>query len=583
VTAAGRAGPRRGPAASARRLLTLGARGRRRVLLATAIGVTGELCAIGLLATGAWLLLSAALRPPILTLSVAIGAVQLFALARGVARYGERLASHDLGLGLQARLRAWLYRRLERLVPAGLPGGERGDLLDRLICDTEEAQDLVVRVAVPLVTTALAWLAAVLTSTALLPAAGGVLVVSGVLGACGVAAAAALAGHRAAALPAARGEVGAWVLQSLASAEELTVLGAEQWAAGQLAEREGQLAARTRAVAAATGLGRAATALAGGGGLAGVAWTGGMAVRAGHIGPVVLGVLVFLSLGVAALLQGLPEALSRLPVIRESLRRLAGLEQIPGPVAGLEQIPGPVPGPPGTGQEWRGPASATIVLRRAAVGYPGRPGVAPAPVVSDVDLELAPGRPVALAGPSGSGKSAIVLALLRFIDLHAGELTVNGADARAIPPEHFRALVAWCPEQPVLFPASLRANLRLGAPHVTDGQMAGLLAELGLGPWLDQLEDGLDTVLASWGHPVSGGEMQRLGLARAMLTDRPVLVLDEPTSHLDPATADATLSAVLERTGRRSVLWVTHRPAELAAFPDVVDLAPRRAGAGTAR
>jgi ATP-binding cassette subfamily C protein CydCD len=91
-------------------------------------------------------------------------------------------------------------------------------------------------------------------------------------------------------------------------------------------------------------------------------------------------------------------------------------------------------------------------------------------------------------------------------------------------------------------------------------------------------------VLASWGHPVSGGEMQRLGLARAMLTDRPVLVLDEPTSHLDPATADATLSAVLERTGRRSLLWVTHRPAELAAFPDVVDLAARRgAGAGAAR
>jgi ATP-binding cassette subfamily C protein CydCD len=574
VTAAGRTGPRRGPAASARRLLTLGARGRRRVLLATAIGVTGELCAIGLLATGAWLLLSAALRPPILTLSVAIGAVQVFALARGVARYGERLASHDLGLGLQARLRAWLYRRLERLVPAGLPGGDRGDLLARLICDTEEAQDLVVRAAVPLVITALAWLAAVLTSTALLPAAGGVLVVSGMLGACGVAAAAALAGRRAAALPAARGEVGAWVLQSLASAEELTALGAEQWAAGQLAEREGQLAARTRAVAAATGLGRAATALAGGGGLAGVAWAGGMAVLAGRIGPVVLGVLVFLALGVAALLQGLPDALSRLPVTRESLRRLAGLERLPGPVAG----------PPGTGREWRCPASATIVLRRAAVGYPGRPGVAPAPVVSDVDLELAPGRPVALAGPSGSGKSAIVLALLRFIDLHAGELTVNGADARAIPPEHFRALVAWCPEQPVLFPASLRANLRLGAPHVTDGQMAGLLAELGLGPWLDQLEDGLDTVLASWGHPVSGGEMQRLGLARAMLTDRPVLVLDEPTSHLDPATADATLSAVLERTGRRSLLWVTHRPAELAAFPDVVDLAARRgAGAGAAR
>jgi ABC-type multidrug transport system fused ATPase/permease subunit len=117
--------------------------------------------------------------------------------------------------------------------------------------------------------------------------------------------------------------------------------------------------------------------------------------------------------------------------------------------------------------------------------------------------------------PSGPGKSAIVLALLRFTDS-------------------------------------------------------------GLGPWLDQLGDGLGTVLAPWDHPVSGAEMQRLGQARAMLTGRPVLLLDEPTSHLDLATADATLMAMLERTGQRAVLWVTHRAAELAAFPDVVDLAVRR-------
>ena len=556
----------------ARRMLALGARGRRRILLAAGVGVTGELCAIGLLATGAWLLLSAALRPPILTLSVAIGAVQVFALARGAARYGERLASHDLGLGLQARLRAWLYRRLERLVPAGLPGGDRGDLLTKLISDTGEAQDLVVRAAVPAVTTALAWLAAVLTATVLLPVAGGVLLVAGVLGACGVAASAALAGHRTAALPAARGEVGAWLLQSLASAEELTAFGAEQWAVARLAERERELGARTRAAAAATGLGRAAVALAGGAGLSGVAWAGGMAVVAGRIGPVLLGVLVFLALGSAALLQGLPDALSRLPVSRGSLRRLAGLERLRDPVTGPPRTAPPAPAGDADGLLPRGTA-ATIVLRRAAVAYPSRGAAAAVPVVSDVSLELAPGRPVALAGPSGSGKSAIVLALLRFIDLHAGELIVNGADARAVPPNRLRELLAWCPEQPVLFPASVRANLRLGAPHATDGQIISVLTDLGLGPWLDQLDDGLDTVMAPWGHPVSGGEMQRLGLARAMLTGRPVLLLDEPTSHLDAATADATLTAVLERTRQRALLWVTHWPAELAAFPAVVDLA----------
>lgn len=101
--------------------------------------------------------------------------------------------------------------------------------------------------------------------------------------------------------------------------------------------------------------------------------------------------------------------------------------------------------------------------------------------------------------------------------------------------------------------------------------MTELLGRFGLAPWLDRLERGLDTVLAPWGHPVSGGELQRLSLARAVLTGSPVLVLvlDEPTSHLGQATAGAVLEAVLEHARGRSVLWVTHRPAELALFPDV--------------
>ena len=191
------------------------------------------------------------------------------------------------------------------------------------------------------------------------------------------------------------------------------------------------------------------------------------------------------------------------------------------------------------------------------------------PVLRGLDLELAPGRPVALTGPSGSGKTSVVLALLRFIDLSAGRLTVDGADARMLPPEQIRELIAWSPEQPALFPAPLRANLRVGAPHTTDRQITELLGQLGLGPWLDQLESGLETVVAPWGHPVSGGELQRLSVARALLANRPVLLLDEPTGHLDPDTAATVLNAVLELTADRSLLWITHRPEELRQFPEV--------------
>jgi ATP-binding cassette, subfamily C, bacterial CydCD len=347
--------------------------------------------------------------------------------------------------------------------------------------------------------------------------------------------------------------------RTLAAREELAALGAADWALAQLAARERALGARTRAVAAAVGLGRAACALAGGAGLAGVAWTGAAAVRSGRIGPVELGVLVFLALGTAALLQGLPDAAGRLPVSRASLDRLANIGRVSVPVTAA----GPDRRPAGTGRTHRAPV---VALRGAAACYPDGGG---RPVFRGLDLELAPGRPVALGGPSGSGKTLAVYTLLRFADLAAGTLTVDGTDARDLPPERVRGLLAWSPEQPVLFPASLRANLRLGAPQATDGEMTELLGRFGLAPWLDRLERGLDTVLAPWRHPVSGGELQRLSLARAVLTGRPVLVLDEPTSHLDQATAAAVLEAVLEHARGRSVLWVTHRPAELALFPDV--------------
>jgi len=544
-----------------RRLPGLDRPARRRVLVAVGVGLAGELAALGLLATGAWLLLSASLRPPILLLSIALGAVQLFSFLRGTARYVERLASHNLGLGLQAGVRSWLYRRLEQLLPAGLPGGDRGDLLARLTGDTEEAQDLVVRAAVPVLAAVAAWVAAVVTAAALLPAAGWAILAAGVLAAAGVTVTVILVGRQAAALPAARAAVGSWVLGTLTSAEELAALGAGEWALAQLAERERALGARTRAVAAAAGLGRGACVLAGGAGVAGVTWAGAAALRAGRIGPVELGVLAFLALGVAGLLQGLPDTLGRLPVSRASLERLADLGGLPCPVA--EQPLGREPGP---ARHPRPPT--TVALRGAVAAYPYRPD----PVIRGLDLELAPGRPVALAGPSGSGKTLVVFTLLRFADLAAGELTIDGTEARAWPPEQVRALLAWSPEQPALFPASVRANLRIGAPQATDEQITDLLRQLRLGPWLDRLEFGLDTVLAPWGHPVSGGELQRLSVARAVLADRPVLLLDEPTSHLDAATADAVLTAVLERAADRSVLWVTHRPEELARFPEVLSL-----------
>lgn len=398
----------------------------RRALLAAGVGVAGEAGAIGLLATGAWLLLSAALRPPILLLSAAIAATQAFSLLRGTARYGERIASHDLGLRLQARLRVWLYRRLEPLLPGGLPEGQQGDLLAALISDTGEVQDLVVRVAVPVGVAAFAWLGTALAAAALVPAAGLAIAIAGFLGQIAVTLTSLSAGRRAAGLPAARGAISAWAAQSLANAEDLLALGAGDWVVARLAEHERALAARTRATAAVAGASRVAAALTAGAGLAAVTWLGSAALRAGHLSPEGLGVLVFLAVGAGSLMQGLPDSISRLPVSLASLHRLTSISELPVPVAETPTVAAR----PTTSA--RPDAAPVIALRGAVPACPGLGGGRPPR--SGIDLNLVPGRPVALTGPSGSGKTSLILALLRFTDFAAGDITVDGTNIRAFRP-----------------------------------------------------------------------------------------------------------------------------------------------------
>ena len=266
------------------------------MLIAVGVGLTGELAALGLLTTGAWLLLSASVRPPILLLSIAIGAVQLFSFLRGTARFVERLASHSLGLSLQAELRAWLYRRLAQLVPCGLPGGDRGDLLTRLIRDTEEAQDLVVRAAVPVLAAAAAWAAAVVTAVALLPPADWAILAAGILAA---------AGHRRRGDPRrpdggrASGRAGRGRLLGPrhphrpggTGRSRSRGMGPGPTRRARAGPQRPHQSRRRRCRAGPRRVRARQGSRAGR-----VAWAGAAALRAGRIGPVELGVLVFLAL-----------------------------------------------------------------------------------------------------------------------------------------------------------------------------------------------------------------------------------------------------------------------------------------------
>jgi ATP-binding cassette, subfamily C, bacterial CydC len=526
------------------------------LLLAVLAGVGAAGAGVGLMATAAWLISRAALHPPVLHLMVAIVAVRAFGIGRGVLRYVERLVGHDAALRVLAELRARLFTRLERLAPAGLAAFRRADLVQRLVTDVDAVLDMLTRVVLPYTVTILVGAGSVALVGILSPMAGlalaAGLVVVGLVVPLLQAYAARRADGRLAPL---RGDLAVAAVDLLHGLPDLVAYGAVDAQLDRIGDVDTRLRrAEGRSSAAAGTSAAVAAATTGLCVLAGLA-AGTVAVRSGTLSGELLAVVVLTPLAVFEAAAGLPAAAQRFAGARSALRRLAEVLAAP-PHVSEPACPVDVPDGP-----------HTLRLEGVTAGWtPGRTAV------QRIGLVLAPGRRVALVGPSGSGKSTIAALLVRFLDPAAGRVTVDGIDLRRVQPDRVRQLVGYLPEDAYLFDTTIGENLRIGRRNATDAELRAALAKARLTDWVDGLPRGLDTLVGEHGMQISGGQRRRLALARVLLADFAVLILDEPTEHLDDETATALTRDLLAAAGDRTVLLITHRTDVLSDVDEVVSL-----------
>jgi thiol reductant ABC exporter CydC subunit len=544
-----------------RRTLALARPARGRLLLATVLGAAAVGAGVGLMATSAWLIARAAQQPPVLVLQVAIVGVRFFGISRGAFRYGERLVGHDAAFRVLARLRVTVYTKLEGLAPSGLPAFRQGDLLARLVDDVDALQDLLLRVLPQYGIALLVGAATVGLITWILPSAGLILLVALLLAATLVPGLTrALARRSEQRQAAARGELSASVVDLLQGAPDLVAYGAAGSALARAAEADAELTQVAAATARTAGLGSGLTSLLGGAAVVGALVTGIPAVRAGHIDGVLLAVLALTPLAAFELVVGLPMAAQALERVRQSAARVFGVLDTPEPVVD--------PADPAELPDRAVAGEATVRVR----GLSARWSPAAPPALDGVDLDLAPGRRVAVVGPSGSGKSTLAAVLLRFLPYEQGSVTLGGTELAELAGDDVRTVVGLAAQDAHLFDSTLEENLRLARRDATVEQLRTALAEARLLEWVDTLPSGLDTRVGEHGARLSGGQRQRLGVARALLADFPVLVLDEPGEHLDTATADQLTADLLDATRGRSTLVITHRLKGLEAVDEIVVL-----------
>lgn len=542
------------PGSTATRLRRLLAPVGAKFAAAGAVGTLAALFAVALAGLSGWLIIRASEQPPILYLLTAIVGVRFFGIGRAALRYLERLLLHDAVFAALTRLRGRLWESLSRRALSLRRLLQGGNVLGTVVDDVDTVRELLPRVVLPPLTAVAVAAASVTGIALLLPASLPAVIAAAVLSLV-AAPALALAADRMSAGTEQRLRSG--VLRQVAAAldarAELHANGVSAPVLAAITRADRSATAASQRSAWAEGLGQGLTVLACGTAALASAVLAAPLALSGAVEASTVAVVVLLQLALVEPYAAITTAVRQYPALRAVLERIGeagvlddGDAAASGGLVPVAARPGGRPG---------------IELRDLAAAWPGGP-----PVFTGLTATAEPGRWLAVTGTSGSGKSTLLAVVLGFLPAAGGQILLGGR-------------AAWCPQEAHLFDSTIRGNLLLGLPEGQRGgepeaRLQDALAAVGLGPLIGRLEHGLDTRIGPGGAFLSGGERQRLAVARTLLTGADVILLDEPTAHLDAESGRAMLAELRHGLRDRTVVLVTHNPDDIVADDSRLDLDP---------
>ncbi|MBN2146718.1 MAG: thiol reductant ABC exporter subunit CydD [Anaerolineales bacterium] len=531
----------------------------RQVGLSVLLGFAAIASSIGLMATSAWLIARAALRPSIAALQVAIVGVRFFGLARGVFRYLERLASHDATFRLLAGWRSWFYRAIEPLAPARLIDTHSGDLLNRIIGDIRSLENLYVRGIAPPVVAVLSLVACAgffmahdpLLALALVSA----MLIAGVGSPALILALSRKVGYQ---LVQARGRLSTLLVDGFQGLPDLTACGQGTQQLHRVVAASEALSQAERHLGWINGLQAALAGLLAHLGALAILTLSIPLVENEKLDGVLLGMLTLAALTSFEGIAPLGAAAQHLQSNLASARRLFEVADRP-PAVQPPSHPLPLP------------SDHHLEVENLSFRYPQdqTPG---SETLQDISFTLRPGEHVAIVGPSGAGKTTLMHLLLRFWEFEQGRITLGGQDLHAFEPEALRQRIAALPQRVFLFHATIKDNLRLARPEATQAEIEEAARLAQLGDFIQSLPEGYNTWIGEQGLRLSAGERQRLGLARTLLRRAPLLILDEPTASLDALTETAVLQALQSVRPGIGLLTISHRLSGLEEADEILVL-----------